>query len=84
MGWRANVCQTYSAFHLSSDFFRRVTVQLHPAYGPTAHDLQGLESPGAINHAQFASFTWHDFLAIAPWMEKRITKCIYGQGLGIH
>lgn len=88
MGWRANVCKIYSAFYLILIFFWRVTVQLHSSssHGPTAHasGLQGSELLGGINHAQFASFTWHDFLTIAPWMETRITKCIYGQGLGIH
>ncbi|KAI9574780.1 hypothetical protein HD554DRAFT_99870 [Boletus coccyginus] len=63
-----------------------VTVQLHPSdpHGSTGHELQGPGLFGGIDHAQFASFTWHDFLAIAPWMEGRITRCIYGQGLGIH
>ncbi|KAF8559184.1 hypothetical protein OG21DRAFT_1403684 [Imleria badia] len=63
-----------------------VTVQLYPSdpHGFTANGLHGSELFGGTNHAQFASFTWRDFLVIAPWMEKRITKCIYGQGLGIH
>jgi hypothetical protein len=32
---------------------------------------------------QFASFTWHDLLTIAPWMKERVTKIIDGPGLGI-
>ncbi|KAF8450638.1 hypothetical protein L210DRAFT_2402058 [Boletus edulis BED1] len=63
-----------------------VTVQLHPSepHELTAHGLQGMELFSNINHAQFATFTWRDFLAIAPWMEERVTECIYGQGLGVH
>lgn len=85
MGWRSDVCQTHSTIYLSL-IFRRVTVQLHPSdpHGSTAHGIQGFELFGGIDHAQFASFTWQDFLAIAPWMEEEITMCIYGQGLGIH
>ncbi|KAG9317360.1 hypothetical protein JVU11DRAFT_1559 [Chiua virens] len=62
-----------------------VTAQLRPSdpYGFTDRGFHGLELFGGMDHAQFASFTWQDFLAIAHWMEKRITKCIYGQGLGI-
>ncbi|KAF9238750.1 hypothetical protein BU15DRAFT_47325 [Melanogaster broomeanus] len=37
-----------------------------------------------IGNGQFASFTWQDFLAVAPWMEERISQIIHGQGLGIH
>ncbi|KAH0839827.1 hypothetical protein J3R83DRAFT_774 [Lanmaoa asiatica] len=63
-----------------------VTAQLHhfDPHQSTAHGPQGVELFDGINHTQFASFTSQDFLAIAPWMEERITKCIYGQGLGIH
>ncbi|KAF8622059.1 hypothetical protein AX15_007210 [Amanita polypyramis BW_CC] len=32
---------------------------------------------------QYASFIWNDLLAIAPWLEERVTKKINGPGLGI-
>ncbi|KAF8843087.1 hypothetical protein BDN67DRAFT_897816 [Paxillus ammoniavirescens] len=58
-----------------------VTVQLRPhAQGLDIYDIQELVE--GVGRSQFASFTWQDFLAIAPWMEKRITKFIHGQGLG--
>ncbi|KIL00509.1 hypothetical protein PAXRUDRAFT_129640 [Paxillus rubicundulus Ve08.2h10] len=58
-----------------------VTVQLRPhAQGLDTYDIQELAE--GISHSHFASFTWQDFLAIAPWMEERITKFIHGQGLG--
>ncbi|KIJ69954.1 hypothetical protein HYDPIDRAFT_104624 [Hydnomerulius pinastri MD-312] len=50
----------------------------------TARGLPELDLMDDIGHSQFASFTWQDFLAIAPWMEERVTKFIHGQGLGIH
>lgn len=31
---------------------------------------------------QYASFSWCDLWAIAPWLEERITKRIDGAGLG--
>ncbi|KAG2064274.1 hypothetical protein BDR04DRAFT_1130843 [Suillus decipiens] len=41
------------------------------------------ESEFAGSWNQFASFTWHDLLTIAPWMKERVTKIIDGPGLGI-
>ncbi|KZS97494.1 hypothetical protein SISNIDRAFT_449005 [Sistotremastrum niveocremeum HHB9708] len=38
-----------------------------------------LPGPG---RSQYASFTWNDLWAVAPWMKERITRCINGQGLG--
>ncbi|PFH51290.1 hypothetical protein AMATHDRAFT_75022 [Amanita thiersii Skay4041] len=32
---------------------------------------------------QYASITWRDLWAIAPWLEERVTKKINGPGLGI-
>ncbi|KAF9226694.1 hypothetical protein BS17DRAFT_696817 [Gyrodon lividus] len=64
-----------------------VTVQLRGLNArefETAHGLQELELMDGIGHSQFASFTWQDVLAIAPWIEERITMFIHGQGLGIH
>lgn len=43
----------------------------------------GYESEFAGSWNQFASFTWHDLLTIAPWMKERVTKIIDGPGLGI-
>jgi hypothetical protein len=31
----------------------------------------------------YASFTWDDLDAIAPWMQDRITKRLDGPGLGL-
>ncbi|KAK0461993.1 uncharacterized protein EV420DRAFT_1266034 [Desarmillaria tabescens] len=47
---------------------------------PPLQDLDLVLGPG---RQQYASFTWNDLNAIAPWMEERITKKINGQGLGI-
>lgn len=35
-----------------------------------------------LGRQQYASFTWSDLWAIAPWLEERITKKIDGPGLG--
>ncbi|KAJ7721188.1 hypothetical protein DFH07DRAFT_303044 [Mycena maculata] len=42
------------------------------------HDLIA----GSGRH-QYASLTWDDFRAIAPWLEEKITRRIDGPGLGI-
>lgn len=42
------------------------------------HDL--IVGPG---RQQYASLTWEDFWAIAPWLEEKITRQINGPGLGI-
>ncbi|KAG5728514.1 hypothetical protein E4T56_gene19539 [Termitomyces sp. T112] len=58
--------------------------------GPHTHDLSGdwlplqdLDLVVGPGRNQYASFTWMDLWAIAPWMEERITKKIQGPGLGI-
>ncbi|KAG6830328.1 hypothetical protein H0H92_001263 [Tricholoma furcatifolium] len=58
--------------------------------GPHTHDLSGdwlplqdLDLVLGPGRNQYASFTWMDLWAIAPWMEDRITRKIQGQGLGI-
>ncbi|KAH7887534.1 hypothetical protein F5I97DRAFT_1806379 [Phlebopus sp. FC_14] len=64
-----------------------VTAQLHAPTArelATTHGLQDLELLDGMGNSQFASFTWQDFLAIAPWMKERISQFIRGQGLGIH
>ncbi|TFK99171.1 hypothetical protein BDV98DRAFT_595193 [Pterulicium gracile] len=33
--------------------------------------------------SQYASFTWEDLWAVAPWLEARLTKQIDGPGLGL-
>ncbi|KAG1755449.1 hypothetical protein EDB19DRAFT_406890 [Suillus lakei] len=57
-----------------------VTVQL---IRPRAMGYEEDESEFASSWNQFASFTWHDLLTIAPWMKDRATKFIDGPGLGI-
>lgn len=58
--------------------------------GPHTHELSGdwlpfqdLDLVVGPGRQQYASFTWADLWAIAPWMEERITKKIQGPGLGI-
>ncbi|KAF9464878.1 hypothetical protein BDZ94DRAFT_1215690 [Collybia nuda] len=57
--------------------------------GPHTHELSGdwpplqdLDLVVGPGRQQYASFTWNDLWAIAPWMEERITKKIEGPGLG--
>jgi hypothetical protein len=57
--------------------------------GPHTHELSGdwlplqdLDLVVGPGRQQYASFTWSDLWAIAPWMEERITKKIEGPGLG--
>lgn len=38
---------------------------------------------GQPGRSQFASLTWADLWALAPWMAEKITKCIEGPGLGL-
>lgn len=45
--------------------------------GPRLQDLDLVVGPG---RSQFASFTWADLAAVAPWLE--LTKHIDGPGLG--
>lgn len=35
------------------------------------------------NHLHYASLTWPDLWALAPWMVDKIVKCIDGPGLGL-
>ncbi|KAG6821510.1 hypothetical protein H0H93_000019 [Arthromyces matolae] len=58
--------------------------------GPHTHDstgdwlpLQDLDLVAGPGRNQYASFSWMDLWAIAPWMEERITRKIQGPGLGI-
>ncbi|KAI0321388.1 hypothetical protein OF83DRAFT_1161811 [Amylostereum chailletii] len=46
---------------------------------PPLQDLDLVLGPG---RNQYASFTWADLEALAPWMEERITKKVTGPGLG--
>ncbi len=48
--------------------------------GPPLQDLDLVVGPG---RSRYASFTWVDLAAIAPWMEEKITKKIDGPGLGL-
>lgn len=47
--------------------------------GPIFQDLDLVVGQG---RSQYASFTWDDLVAIAPWMEEHITKKVDGPGLG--
>ncbi|KAG1892194.1 hypothetical protein F4604DRAFT_14495 [Suillus subluteus] len=58
-----------------------VTVQLIRPRAMIGYEQDESEFAGSWN--QFASFTWHDLLTIAPWMKERVTKIIDGPGLGI-
>ncbi|KAG1873758.1 hypothetical protein DFJ58DRAFT_881970, partial [Suillus subalutaceus] len=57
-----------------------VTVQLIRPRAIIGYEQDESEFAGSWN--QFASFTWHDLLTIAPWMKERVTKIIDGPGLG--
>ncbi|KAF8639687.1 hypothetical protein AX17_000951 [Amanita inopinata Kibby_2008] len=48
--------------------------------GPSDH-----AAAAGVEHGrqQYASFTWSDLWAVAPWLEERITKKINGPGLGV-
>lgn len=58
-----------------------VMVQLIRPRAIIGYEQDESEFVGSWN--QFASFTWHDLLTIAPWMKERVTKIIDGPGLGI-
>ncbi len=63
-------------------FVLRLTVQLiseNTRHHATQQDHDIVNGPGL---SSYASFTWADLDAIAPWMSERITKRIDGQGLG--
>jgi hypothetical protein len=64
----------------------RLTAQL---IGPYTHKnfvegpvLQDVDLVVGLGRTQYSSFTWMDFMAIAPWMEEAVTKIIFGPGLG--
>lgn len=48
--------------------------------GPVSEDLQLVVGPG---RAQYASLSWADLDAVAPWMHSLITLRMDGPGLGI-
>jgi hypothetical protein len=64
----------------------RITAQIvgprtreHFTEGSPFQDLDLMNGPG---RSQFASFTWADLDAIAPWLDEYITKRVDGPGLG--
>jgi hypothetical protein len=64
----------------------RLTAQL---IGPHTYDnfvegieLQDLDLVVGLGRNHYASFGWDDFKTIAPWMEEKVTKIIFGPGLG--
>ncbi|KAL1735886.1 hypothetical protein EV714DRAFT_267431 [Schizophyllum commune] len=61
----------------------RILAQLKcPQFEVDDGDLEDLDIVGAPGRQQYSSFTWEDLLAVAPWMDERITKKIDGAGLG--
>jgi hypothetical protein len=46
----------------------------------SSHNSAGEAGEG---RQQYASFTWSDLCAIAPWVDEKITKKIQGIGLGL-
>lgn len=64
----------------------RLTAQL---IGPFTHEnflegppLQDMDLIAGMRRSQYASFCLEDFRTIAPWMENKLNKIIYGPGLG--
>jgi len=55
------------------DFHPRIIAQL---LSPTQ------DSDGSVHGRHYASLSWNDLWAIAPWMDERISKRIDGAGLG--
>ncbi|KIJ56952.1 hypothetical protein M422DRAFT_773686 [Sphaerobolus stellatus SS14] len=47
---------------------------------PAEEELDLVLGPG---HAQYASLTWLDLWAFAPWMAEKLVRCIDGPGLGL-
>ncbi|KAJ7498687.1 hypothetical protein FB451DRAFT_1202719 [Mycena latifolia] len=59
---------------------------LGPGVNDVAHDWPPLQDHDLVvgsGRQQYASFTWDDLWAIAPWLEEKITRQIDGPGLGI-
>ncbi|GJJ07166.1 hypothetical protein Clacol_001366 [Clathrus columnatus] len=54
---------------------------INPIY--VSDSEEGLELVMGPGHFQYASLSWADLWAIAPWMVDKITKLIEGPGLGI-
>lgn len=85
MGWRYDVrrSQPFCASPSVTNSFFRITAQLIGPHTKDATDgpsLQDMDLVVGPNRNQFASFTWPDLAAIAPWLEP--TKKIDGPGLG--
>ena len=88
MGGPTPVC----IFHSTFSMYLRLTAEssgqlVGPyTYDPSVQDwpiLLDLDLVVGPGRQHFASFTWSDLWAIAPWMEDRITRKIDGPGLGI-
>ena len=58
-------------------------MQTHELPNHNAHIDEDFDLVVGRGRGHYASFTWADFDAIAPWMNDRIVKRIDGQGLGI-
>ncbi|KAF7301887.1 hypothetical protein MIND_00754700 [Mycena indigotica] len=49
---------------------------------PVDHEEVDEELLKGAGRQQYASFSWEDLWAVAPWLRESITRCINGQGLG--
>ena len=58
-------------------------MQAHESLDDGGHFDQDFDLVVGQGRSHYASFTWADLDAIAPWMEDRIVRRIDGQGLGI-
>jgi hypothetical protein len=72
--------------YLTTEYVCRITAQI---LGPNIHSpnsewahLEDLGLVVGLGRSRYASFSWPDLWAIAPWIEDRITKKIDGPGLG--
>lgn len=89
--WVGGLLSAFYTFISFSDEYAhsgmyRLAAQL---IGPHTHKkfvegpvLQDVDLVVGLGRSQYASFTWEDFVAIAPWMEENVTKIIFGPGLG--
>ena len=73
LGGKTNARLYYCLYFCLSYLFCRIVTQIR---GP---------APGTNNlflgRHQYASFTWDDLWATAPWMEERVSEKINGPGL---
>lgn len=87
MGRRTDVKHSHFPFSTrSSDTDLRIVAQILGQEAEVDDVLSPLQDHDLIvgsGRQQYASLTWEDFWAIAPWLEEEITRQIDGPGLGI-